>query len=104
VLINLLSNAIQATAPNGRVTVALKPAADGVLITVSDTGSGIAPEHLDKIFEPFFSTKPQGEGTGLGLFVTREIVEKMGGSVRVDSRLGHGSRFVVQIPNSRSIE
>lgn len=99
VLINLLSNAIQATPKGGQVSVRVEPTDMGVSIAVIDTGSGIPKEHLEKIFEPFFSTKSPGEGTGLGLFVTREIVEKFGGTMAVSSRLGNGTRFTVQIPD-----
>jgi signal transduction histidine kinase len=98
VLINLLSNAIQAIPDQGCITVQIESAVDGAVICVSDTGAGIPKERLEKIFEPFFSTKPPGEGTGLGLFVTREIIEKLGGQISVDSRVGHGSRFTVRIP------
>jgi len=102
VLINLLSNAIQASSPGSSIRVELKPHPEGISIAVADTGEGIPREHLEKIFEPFFSTKAPGEGTGLGLFVTRELIEKMSGNLKVDSRLGHGTRFTVQIPNQRS--
>jgi signal transduction histidine kinase len=98
VLINLLSNAIHATPDQGRITIQIETEADGTAVSVSDTGTGIPKERLEKIFEPFFSTRPPGEGTGLGLYVTREIAEKLGGNISVDSRVGHGSRFTVRIP------
>ncbi len=101
VLINLLSNAIHAVSQQGRITIQVESIANGMSIAVSDTGTGIPKEHVEKIFEPFFSTKAPGEGTGLGLFVTREIVEKLGGTMEVDSRVGHGTRFKVQIPDQR---
>ena len=99
VLINLVGNAIHAISDQGCITIQTESTAEGATISVSDTGTGIPKERLEKIFEPFFSTKPPGEGTGLGLFVTREIIEKLGGSISVDSDLGHGSRFTVRIPN-----
>ncbi len=99
VLINLLSNAIHATASGEEITIQVSPADQGVAVAVIDTGHGIPKENLEKIFEPFFSTKAPGEGTGLGLFVTREIVDKLGGSMTVDSRVGRGTRFTVQLPN-----
>jgi len=99
VLINLISNAIHATSEQGHISIQVEPTAAGISIAVSDTGTGIPKEHLEKIFEPFFSTKAPGEGTGLGLFVTREIVEKLGGTVAVMSRVGQGSQFTVLIPD-----
>jgi signal transduction histidine kinase len=104
VLINLLNNAIHATSERGRITFRVEAATDDISITVSDTGMGIPKENLEKIFEPFFSTKAPGEGTGLGLFVTKEIVEKLGGKIRVDSRVGRGARFVVQLPSRSKIK
>jgi signal transduction histidine kinase len=103
VMINLLSNAIHATSQGGRISIQVESIDGGVSLAVIDTGSGIPKEHLEKIFEPFFSTKSPGKGTGLGLFVTREIVEKFGGTVVVDSQLGHGTQFTVQIPDQGKI-
>jgi signal transduction histidine kinase len=98
VLINLLTNAIQATGKGGKVTVGHRVTDDKVTLTVTDTGEGIPRENLERIFEPFFSTKAPGQGTGLGLFVTRGIVEKFGGTIAVESRLGRGSSFTVTLP------
>jgi two-component system, NtrC family, sensor kinase len=98
VLINLLTNAIHATDAGGRITIILEAVGDKVKLTVRDNGHGIPKENMKKIFEPFFSTKPPGEGTGLGLFVTRGIVEKLCGSIEVESRLGDGTRFYVNLP------
>ncbi len=104
VLINLISNAIHATPQQGRISVEVASTAAGISIAVSDTGTGVPKEHLEKIFEPFFSTKAPGEGTGLGLFVTREIVEKLGGTVAVMSRIGQDTRFTVYIPDQGRAE
>jgi signal transduction histidine kinase len=98
VLLNLLTNAIHAVNSRGTITIAVEDAGDSQVITVSDTGPGIVRENLDKIFEPFFSTKSPGQGTGLGLFVTRGIVEKLGGSVEVASKIGQGARFSIRLP------
>lgn len=98
VLINLLTNAIYATASGGKITIILEAAGDNVKLTVRDNGHGIPKENMKKIFEPFFSTKPPSEGTGLGLFVTRGIVEKLCGTIEVESRLGDGTRFYVNLP------
>ncbi len=67
-------------------------------LTVADSGAGIAPEHLDAIFEPYFSTKPEGEGTGLGLSVVHGIVHRLGGGINVHSRPGQGTVFDVYLP------
>ena len=97
VLINILSNAVHATDAGGKITVTAEPSEGHVKLTISDTGRGIPGEHLEKIFEPFFSTKPTGEGTGLGLFVTRSIIDKLGGEIDVESRVGQGTRFSVKL-------
>jgi signal transduction histidine kinase len=99
VLINLLNNAIHATDEEGKITVRIQSKDTGATIDIIDSGAGIPKENLDRIFEPFFSTKSPGEGTGLGLFVTRDIVEKFGGKLMVESELGKGSRFRVHIPD-----
>ena len=67
-------------------------------ISISDTGSGIAEEKLNKIFEPFFTTKPVGKGTGLGLSIAYDIVKKHNGEITVESEMGKGTTFTVQIP------
>ena len=98
VLMNLLVNAAQAVGTQGRVSVETRREGDHVTVRVSDTGCGIAPENLKRIFDPFFTTKPVGEGTGLGLSVTYGIVERHGGSINVESRVGEGTAFTVSIP------
>jgi signal transduction histidine kinase len=98
ILINLLTNALHATDAGGRITLRIDKEADGLALSVSDTGKGIPKEHMDKIFEPFFSDKPPGQGTGLGLFVTREIVDKLGGRIDVRSQVGAGTTLTVHIP------
>ena len=99
VLGNLVGNAIHAISDQGCISIQTESTSEGGTISVIDTGTGIPKERLEKIFEPLFSTKPPGEGTGLGLFVTREIIEKLGGSISVDSYVGQGSRFTVRIPS-----
>ncbi len=99
VVLNLLTNAIDATAPGGRVTLATAaPAAGEVEIAVTDTGCGIAPEDRARIFEPFFSTKADGRGAGLGLFISAEIVREHGGRILLDTEVGRGSTFRVRLP------
>jgi two-component system NtrC family sensor kinase len=98
VWMNLLVNAAQAVRERGEVTITTRLVYETVLVTISDTGCGIAPEHLDKIFDPFFTTKPVGEGTGLGLSITHSVIERHGGFIKVESRLGRGTTFRVSIP------
>ena len=103
ILINLMSNAIHATPEQGNISIQVENIDGGISIAVKDTGVGIPKENLEKIFEPFFSTKAPGEGTGLGLFVTRQIVEKLGGSLDVVSRVGHGTQFMVRLPDQSKV-
>ncbi len=98
VLINLVHNALQAVGKGGRVELAVAPAGEEIAFVVRDDGPGIPAEHLGKIFEPFFSTKPPGQGTGLGLTVSLGIVEKLGGRIRAESQLGRGATFTVALP------
>jgi two-component system cell cycle sensor histidine kinase/response regulator CckA len=116
VIVNLAVNARDAMADGGKLTVKTAnvtaeeaahlsykgmPAADYVRIDVSDTGTGIPAEIVDKIFEPFFSTKEVGKGTGLGLSTVYGIVKQTGGFVYVDSRPGEGTSFRIFLPRHR---
>jgi PAS domain S-box-containing protein len=101
--IDLLVNACDAMAQGGRLRVATGPLDGGVEIRIEDTGSGIAPDALDRIFEPFFTTKPRGKGTGLGLPVTRGIVLDHGGTIEVESELGKGTTFRIQLPRGPAV-
>jgi PAS domain S-box-containing protein len=110
VISNLLSNSIDAMEPGGTLQVRVGPAAlrrtgkskPAVRITIADTGTGISPEHRARIFEPFFTTK-QTLGTGLGLWVTREIVYRHGGLIQVHSQEGKGTTFSVVLPRDRAV-
>jgi two-component system NtrC family sensor kinase len=93
---NLIANAIQATEQGGRVVVATARVGDHVEISVTDTGSGIAPERLPAIFEDFVTTKRRG--LGLGLAISKRIVEQLGGTIAVSSELGRGTAFTVRLP------
>lgn len=99
VIMNLVVNAAQAMGPE-RGTITLRTGVQGetAIIEVADTGSGIAPETLQKIFDPFFTTKPVGQGTGLGLSLSYGIVKKHGGDISVSSKPGFGTTFRVQLP------
>jgi signal transduction histidine kinase len=104
VLLNLLTNALAATPAGGRVevggTVAEREGRPGVALDITDTGTGIAPEHLERIFDPFFSTKQSG-GTGLGLSICRDIVRAHEGVITVESAAGTGARFSIWLPGDR---
>jgi signal transduction histidine kinase len=79
------------------VTVSTKKTGDKILISVKDNGIGIPQKILDKIFQPFFTTKPTGQGTGLGLSLSYDIVKAHGGELKVETKEGEGSEFVIYI-------
>lgn len=94
---NVIHNAVQALEGRGEIEIESRLVGDEVAISVTDNGPGIAPEITERIFEPFFTTKAKGEGTGLGLGIVKQIVEKHGGRVEVDSQPGR-TRFTVWLP------
>jgi signal transduction histidine kinase/DNA-binding NarL/FixJ family response regulator len=96
VFMNLALNAQAAMQPGGKLTIQSYPDGEHLIIKFIDEGSGIAPEIMDKIFDPFFSTKPNG--TGLGLFVTYGIIQGHQGSIDVDSAVGQGTTFTIRLP------
>lgn len=99
VWLNLLVNAAQAIGEDsGEVTIKTSSREQTVAVSVSDTGSGIAPEHINRIFDPFFTTKPIGEGTGLGLSISHGIIARHGGSLSVESAASRGTTFNVVLP------
>jgi signal transduction histidine kinase len=107
VLSNLLSNALRHTPDGGRVVVKAEASGDEVAFEVTDTGTGIAPEHLERVFERFYrveKSRSRGEahgGSGVGLAISRALVEAMGGRIRVESPgLGEGATFVFTLPVS----
>ena len=97
---NILANAAEAIKGPGRITVRTWHDAPAQMAAVSftDTGCGIPAENLERICEPFFTTKQEGHGTGLGLAIVYGIVERHGGSIKVDSRAGEGTTFTVRLP------
>jgi len=99
VLVNLITNAVQAMSTGGRLVISSRPGkkGDSVEIGVADTGKGIAPEFLPHIFDPFFSTKGEA-GTGLGLSVSYGIIKNHQGEIRVESKPGVGTTFTVELP------
>jgi PAS domain S-box-containing protein len=98
ILDNLFSNAIDALDGVGRLSLSTRRDGDRIAIEVSDTGSGISPETLPRIFDPFFSTKGPGKGYGLGLAISLSLAESLGGALTVESKKGEGSRFRLWIP------
>jgi signal transduction histidine kinase len=105
VLINLLVNARQATPEGGWVRILLNhdEANAEVVLTIRDSGSGIAPDILPKIFEPYFSTKSGPDssgkgGTGIGLSSCKEVIDTHSGRIRVESSLGKGTAFIIRLP------
>lgn len=96
VFLNLVLNALDATDREGRIELRVERRGDGVEVSVCDRGIGIATEHSARMFQPYFTTKKHG--TGLGLFVTRQLVVDHGGSVTFESRLGEGTTFRVVLP------
>ena len=98
VFLNLVINALQAIDEGGTIRLTSRTEAGGAVVTVEDDGPGIAREHLDRIYDPFFTTKPEGEGTGLGLAISSEIVRRHGGALDVSSPPGAGACFRVALP------
>jgi len=101
VFYNLLANAAQATAPGGAVTVKTRPVDGNAEISVIDRGEGIDPKLIDSIFNPFFTTKP--DGVGLGLAICSKIVDQHGGRIAVESQPGKGSVFRVYLPLAEAV-
>ncbi len=110
-ILNLFTNAFYAASPpskggisdpdsnkNPTVWVSTKKEGNIVIISVIDNGSGIPQKLLDKIFQPFFTTKPTGQGTGLGLSLSYDIIKAHGGEIKVDTKEGEGAEFVIQLP------
>jgi signal transduction histidine kinase len=97
-LLNILVNAVHAIEGRGRITIRTRSAHDGIRIEITDTGSGIPAEILNRIFEPGFTTKGPGSGTGLGLPISRRNIERFGGRIEVESQVGKGSTFRIILP------
>ena len=102
VMINLVSNGIAACCPGGKVKIQASVSGENAVISVRDNGQGIPGENLERIFEPFFTTKPPGKGTGLGLFVSRDMIDRLGGSIGVESHVGKGTCFKILLPKNAS--
>ncbi len=100
ICLNLLVNSMDAIGSNGRIDIEISHDGGFVLSRFTDTGQGMPPENLDKIFDLLFTTKPQGQGTGIGLFTFKEIVTEHGGRIDVQSEVGQGTIFSFWLPSS----
>jgi len=106
-LVNLINNAFYAVSERKKhetngyeptVEVVTKKIHDKIEIKVKDNGNGIPQKVLEKVFQPFFTTKPTGQGTGLGLSLSYDIIKAHGGEIKVETKEGEGSEFVIQLP------
>jgi signal transduction histidine kinase len=98
VFMNLLTNAAQALGEKGTIRITTSQKEGAVEVRIADDGPGIPPEILPRIFDPFFTTKDVGQGSGLGLSIVHGIVERHGGTISVESEVGHGTTFIVSLP------
>lgn len=98
VFTNLLINASQALEDVGTITVSTFASEETVSVLIQDSGQGIAPENLKKVFKPFFTTKLAGKGTGLGLYLSQDIIERHRGELSVESQVGEGTTFMIRLP------
>jgi signal transduction histidine kinase len=95
---NLLANAAQAIEGEGDVWIKTRAEGGKVLISIKDSGKGISKENMNKLFTPFFTTKPVGQGTGLGLSISYGIIEKHNGRIWAESKEGAGTTFNIELP------
>jgi len=98
VFLNLISNAIDAISKDGLIEIESRSTDSHIVVTISDDGPGIPKDQQSKVFEPFFTTKETEKGTGLGLWISYDIMEKMGGTIMFENKMGEGSAFTVKIP------
>ncbi len=98
VFMNILINASQALEDGGTITISTFASEGRVSVLIQDTGPGIAPENIKKIFKPFFTTKLLGKGTGLGLYLSHDIIERHQGRLSVESQIGEGTTFMIRLP------
>jgi signal transduction histidine kinase len=106
VIANLVENALTHTPPGGRVTVEVEDAGERQRLTVADTGRGIPPDQLDRIFEQFYRVDPSRTrstgGAGMGLTIVKRLVEAHGGKIWAESEPGSGARFIIELPKAAS--
>ena len=108
VILNFVNNAFYAVSEKQKqnitgyeptITLSTKKKGNKIEISIGDNGNGIPQKILDKIFQPFFTTKPTGQGTGLGLSLSYDIIKAHGGEIKVNTKEGEGSEFVIQLPH-----
>ncbi len=104
VLLNLITNSIDAMPEGGELLVTAGASGGHVEITVADSGTGIDPLHVGRVFDPLFTTKERGKGTGLGLTIARDVVAAHGGTIAVASRHDEGTEVKVRLPQARPAE
>lgn len=98
VVLNLIDNAIDAIEQNGIINITTKTKGHSAILTIEDNGAGISQEHLDKVLDPFFTTKPPGKGTGLGLSIVHSIIQEHAGRIHFDSEPGQGTTVTISLP------
>jgi polar amino acid transport system substrate-binding protein len=101
--LNLISNAVHAMEQGGNINIVANVENDNIVIICEDSGRGINEKDMNHIFNPFFTTKELGKGTGLGLFIVYSEVEKLGGKIDVKSKPGEGATFTIIIPIERKM-
>jgi signal transduction histidine kinase len=106
VFMNIIINAAQAMEGSGTITLSTDVSAKGdrIMVRIADTGPGIEKKDIKHIFEPFYTTKEEGQGTGLGLSVVYNIIENHGGTISASSDVGHGTTFDIELPVTRNSE
>ena len=102
-LLNLITNSVDAMASGGNLTVCLRCVNDRLRLDIEDTGGGIPPEVVARIFDPWVTTKAQGKGSGLGLSIARQVVASHGGTIRVDNRPGKGAIVTIDLPAAQGL-
>ena len=98
VFINILINSLDAIEGEGTISVKTSGNKENIIVEISDNGCGIPEDTISKIFEPFYTTKEVGKGTGLGLSVSYGIIKKFEGNISIESKVGEGSKFTIQVP------